>query len=67
MLDTEPEHSTYYLNTLELIEHSSKCADRFESIEEISIRSQYEQFKWSNTQLLLPARAVRRVPVDPAV
>ncbi|WP_424195759.1 hypothetical protein ACMYR3_06770 [Ampullimonas aquatilis] len=64
VLDTEPEHSTYYQNTLELIAHSSQYADRFESLDETSIRSQYSEFQWSNTKLELSALAVRRVPIE---
>lgn len=64
-LDTEPEHSAYYKNTLELISHSESYADRFESFLETSIRTQYEQFHWSNDELALPARVVRRIPIEP--
>lgn len=66
-LDTEPKHSGYYSNTLELIAYSQRYADRFESPEETVIRSQYEPFQWSNTNLSVPARAVRQVPIAPDV
>lgn len=67
VLDTEPECSDYYSNTLELIAYSQRYADRFESLEEMSIRSQYKPFLWSNSELSLPARRIRRVRVTPAV
>ncbi len=66
-LDTEPEHSGYYSNTHELIAYSQRYADRFESQEETSIRSQYVPFKWSNTNLSVSARAIRPVPISPDV
>ncbi len=66
-LDTNPDFSSYYKNTLELIDYSLQFAGRFESLEETSIRSVYEPFHWSNTALSIRARAVRRVPVAPNV
>jgi hypothetical protein len=65
MLDTEPEYSEYYLNTLELITYSERYAGYFESDKEVSIRSQYEPFRWSNNELAVRARPVRRVSVTP--
>lgn len=64
-LDTNPNYSAYYENTLELIAFSETFANKYESPEETSIRTQYEQFSWSNTELAVQARAVRRVPVEP--
>ena len=66
-LDTNPDFSSYYKNTLELIEYSQQFSGHFESPEETSIRSVYEPFHWSNTALSVRARAVRRVPVAPNV
>lgn len=63
-LNTNPKYSIYYENTLELIAYSKTIAGKFESSEETSIRSQYEPFSWSNNELAVRARAVRRVPFD---
>lgn len=65
-LDTDPAHSSYYSNTLDLITYSQEYADKFESAEETSIRSLYAPFLWTNTELALPARAVRRIPIEPS-
>lgn len=62
-LDTNPNFSSYYKNTLELVEYSQQFSGHFESPKETSIRSVYESFHWSNTALSVRARAVRRVPV----
>lgn len=66
-LDTNPNFSDYYKNTLELIKYSLQFAGQFESIEETSIRSVYEPFHWSNTALSVRARSVRRAPLAPNV
>lgn len=66
-LDTDPNFSHYYKNTLELIAHSKQYAGKFESLEETSIRSVYEPFHWSNKSLSVRARAVSHVPVTPNV
>lgn len=66
-LNTESEHSAYYENTLELIAYSQRYSEKFESIEETSIRTLYEPFSWSNTALSVRARAVRRIPIEPGV
>lgn len=66
-LDTDPSFSHYYKNTLELVSHSEEYAGQFESQEEISIRSVYEAFHWSNSALSVRAHAIRRVPVTPDV
>lgn len=63
-LDINPDFSHYYKNTLDLVEYSERYAGKFESLEESSVRSVYEPFHWSNTSLLVRARAVRRVPVN---
>lgn len=63
-LNTDPKYSDYYGNTLDLIAFSETFASKFESPEEVSIRSQYQQFSWANTELVIKARAVRRVPVQ---
>ncbi|MFL9709262.1 hypothetical protein [Methylobacillus sp. Pita1] len=63
-LDNNPDFShVYNRNTLELVDYSEQFADKFESIDETSLRSVYGQFHWSNASLALPARAVRRVPI----
>lgn len=62
-LNTDPRYAPYYDNTLELVAFSQYFAGQFESLEETSIRSQYEPFSWSNTALSVRARAVRRVPI----
>lgn len=64
-MNTSINHSTYYKNTLDCISLSQKFADQFEGIEETSIRSVYEAFTWSNKQLSVRTRAIRRVAIDP--
>lgn len=63
-LNTNPKYSAYYENTLKLISRSATFANKFDSPEEMSIRSEYEPFSWSNTELIVRARAVRRVPFE---
>lgn len=62
-LNTDPKYFAYYENTLELIICSETFAGKFESQEDTSIRTQYEPFSWSNTELAIKARAVRKVPI----
>lgn len=62
-LNTNPAYSKYYENTIDLVNFSEGFATQHESLEEISIRTQYQQFAWSNTKLSVSARAVRMVPV----
>lgn len=64
-MDTSINHSAYYKNTLDCISFSQKFADQFEGIKETSIRSVYKAFTWSNEQLSVRARPVRRVLIDP--
>jgi|GEM_PF-1462228 len=64
-LNTDPKHSHYYDNTLDLVAHSQQFSSKFESLEETSIRALYEPFSWSNTALSVRARAVRRIPIEP--
>lgn len=66
-LNTVSEYSAYYENTLDLISFSDMFKGRFESLQETSIRTQYEPFSWSNTELAVRARAVRRVPIERGV
>lgn len=63
-MDTSINHSAYYKNTIDCISLSQKFATQFEGIEETSIRSVYEAFAWSNKQLSIRARAVRRVLIN---
>lgn len=63
VLNTNPKFSAYYENTLELIACSETFAGKFENANETSIRSQYEEFSWSNDALAVQARAVRREPI----
>jgi hypothetical protein len=62
-MNNDAQFSAYYENTLDLIAHSDKFAAQFESKEEISIRSVYDEFSFSNEKLTVPARAIRRVPI----
>jgi hypothetical protein len=64
-LNVDPKFSSYYENTLDFIEYSKQFSNLFESAEEISIRSNYPQFSWSNSELAVTARAVRRIPINP--
>lgn len=59
-LDVNPQFSKYYANTLEMVSFSEGLADKYESEEDVSIRSQYEQFSWSNTKVTARLRAVRK-------
>jgi hypothetical protein len=63
-LNVDADHAKYYENTIAFVDQSESVADRFESPEETSIRSVYEEFSWSNEELSVRARAVRRVPID---
>jgi hypothetical protein len=62
-LNTNPRYASYYENTLELIAFSQNFAGQFESSEETSVRTQYKPFSWSNSELSVRARAIRRVPI----
>lgn len=64
LLNTDPQYSSYYENTHDLVVTSEQYAGQYEGEGETSIRSVYEQFSWSNDTLLVRAHAVRRVPVD---
>ncbi|SCK19169.1 hypothetical protein [Vogesella sp. LIG4] len=63
-LNTNEKYSEYYKNTLEMISFSETFADQFESLQEKSIRTQYDQFSWSNSELSVSCRAIRRVSVS---
>lgn len=65
LLDTHNGYSAYYKNTLDFIAHSKQFENQFENCEDTSIRSVYKQFAWSNSQLAVLARPVRRVPTQP--
>lgn len=62
-MNNDTQHSAYYEHTLDLIAHSDKFAGQFDSREEKSIRSVYDEFSFSNKQLIVPARVFRRVPI----
>lgn len=63
-MDTDQRYSSCYKNTIDFVSHSESFASQFESIEETSIRSVYDAFSWSNENLSVHARAVRRVPIE---
>ncbi|MBK8677057.1 MAG: hypothetical protein IPN27_12035 [Cellvibrionales bacterium] len=63
MLNTNAEHSAYYENTFDLVAYSQDFSNMFESREETSIRTQYEQFSWSNTSLIASVRPVRMIQI----
>ena len=63
-LNTNDKYSEYYENTLELISLSDKFSAQFESLEESSIRSVYSEFSFSNDNLSINSRAIRRVPIE---
>ena len=63
MLNTNVEHSAYYENTFDLVSYSQNFSNMFESREETSIRTQYEQFSWSNTGLTAKVRPVRMIQI----
>lgn len=62
-MNDDVQHSSYYENTLDLIAYSNTFAGQFESVEETSIRSVYDEFSFSNKKLTVPARAIRRLPI----
>lgn len=64
-LNVDSKYGSYYENTLDFIAYSQQFSNAFESAEEVSIRSNYAQFAWSNTELAVTVRAVRRIPIDP--
>lgn len=63
-LNTDERYATYYENTLEMIAFSNTLAGQFEGQKDTSVRTQYEQFSWSNSQLTVRTRAIRRVRVE---
>lgn len=62
-LDTSPDHSVCYRNTLKLIEFSAQFADQHQEPEDMEIRNQYPEFAFSKDLALARARALRRVPI----
>jgi len=65
-INNDDRYSSYYENTLDLVAHSRTYAGQFESPEETSIRSVYSAFTFSNKELAVRARAIRRVPIEGA-
>lgn len=55
--------ASYYEKALDLVAHSKTFAGQFESLEERSIRSVYDAFSFSNQELAVQTRAIRRVPI----
>lgn len=60
-MNCDKRYSAYYENTLSLIKYSEKFSSQFESRKEKSIRAVYNEFSFSNTELVVSACAVRRV------
>ena len=60
-LDTDPKFAHYYDATRQFIAASEQIDGKFESPAEVSLRSVYAEF--GHPELMVPARAVRRVPI----
>jgi hypothetical protein len=63
-LNTFPPANTYYENTIRMIDAADALANQYQAPEDIAIRKTYPQF--ASEQLVLHARAVRRVPIGDA-
>lgn len=63
-LNTSPGHTSYYENTIRLIEYSGQFSGQFEGREDSDLREIYPEFSYKNESLAVPARAVRRETID---
>ena len=64
LMNISLNHALYYETTLKLLEVSQKFTDQFESPDDVSIRSVYQQFSFSKKDLEFPAFAVREILVE---
>lgn len=58
-LNKDSRYKSYYKNTFDLIAHSNKFSEQFESHMDTSIRVLYQEFSFSNNELSIQVRPVR--------